>query len=81
MEEFSREYLQAKGLKSQGDFSIKEIFRKVKEGCYVSEICEGFGSIGIARIENKCKLMFPGENDEVEYVDFKKIFNEIKKSA
>jgi hypothetical protein len=76
MAEFSREYLQAKGIDCQGDFSILAEFRKLKEGCYIPEICEGFGSMGIARIENKCQLMFPGENDQVVFVDFQ----EFKKS-
>jgi len=76
MAEFSKEYCRVKGIDCQGDFSIMAEFRKLKEGCYIPEICEGFGSIGIARIEGKCKLMFPGENEEIKFVDFQ----EMKKS-
>jgi len=71
MAEFSREFFKVKGVDCKGDFSILSEFGKLKEGHYIPEICEGFGSIGIARIEGKCQLMFPGENDDCELVDFK----------
>ena len=46
MAEFSKQYCQATGFDFY-DFDIEEIFRDIKEGYYVSRICEGFGSTGI----------------------------------
>lgn len=48
---------------------------------YSREYCQakGFGSVGIARIDNKCKLMFPVENDEIEFVDFQEFQNNFQK--
>ena len=77
MSEFSREYFQAKGIDGQGDFSILAEFRKLKEGHYIPEICEGFGSLGVARIDGRCKLILPVENDEIDFVDFQEFKNNL----
>lgn len=53
MAEYSREYFELIGENMPGDFSYRKEFSKLKEGEYFYEICEGFGTIGITRINNK----------------------------
>lgn len=43
MAEFSKEWIKKKKLDTNHDFSIKKIFKKLKEGSSKSIICEGFG--------------------------------------
>ena len=67
MSEFSREYYEAKkDFDSTFDFCYFEIFKELKESEIVNEICEGFGSIGIARIKNQPQLLFK-VNGVIEY--------------
>ena len=68
MAEFSKQYCQATGLVFY-DFDIEEIFRDIKEGYYVSRICEGFGSTGILNKEGVCHLIFM--DDETESITTK----------
>ena len=67
MSEFSREYYEAiNDFDSTFDFCYFEIFKELKESEIVNEICEGFGSIGIARIKNQPQLLFK-VNGVIEY--------------
>ena len=68
MAEFSKQYCQATGFDFY-DFDIEEIFRDIKEGYYVSRICEGFGRTGILNKEGVCYLIFM--NDETESITTK----------
>ena len=68
MADFSKQYCQVSGF-DFFDFDIEEEFDKLKEGYYVSIICEGFGSVGILNKEGKCHLIFM--NDETESVTTK----------
>ena len=70
MAEFSKQYCQATGFDFY-DFDIEEIFRDIKEGYYVSRICEGFGSTGILNKEGVCHLIFM--DDEPESVTTKSL--------
>tara|TARA_R100001129_G_C5291961_1_gene239917 strand:+ start:611 stop:862 length:252 start_codon:yes stop_codon:yes gene_type:complete len=70
MAEFSKQYCQATGFDFY-DFDIEEIFRDIKEGYYVSRICEGFGSTGILNKEGVCHLIFM--DDETESVTTKSL--------
>lgn len=68
MAEFSKQYSEVSGL-GFCDFDIEEIFKDIKEGYYISRICEGFGSTGILNKEGECHLIFM--NDEEETVTTK----------
>ena len=68
MAEFSKQYCQATEFDFY-DFDIEEIFRDIKEGYYVSRICEGFGSTGILNKEGVCHLIFM--DDETESITTK----------
>ena len=68
MAEFSKQYCQATGFDFY-DFDIEEIFRDIKEGYYVSRICEGFGSTGILNKEGVCHPIFM--DDETESITTK----------
>ena len=70
MAEFSKQYSEVKGL-GFSDFDIEEIFKDIKEGYYISRICEGFGSTGILNKEGECHLIFM--NDEEETVTTKSL--------
>ena len=70
MAEFSKQYSEAVGLGFHG-FDIEEIFKDIKEGYYISRICEGFGSTGILNKEGECHLIFM--NDEEETVTTKSL--------
>ena len=70
MAEFSKQYCQATGFDFY-DFDIEEIFKDIKEGYYISRICEGFGSTGILNKEGECHLIFM--NDEEETVTTKSL--------
>jgi len=67
MSEFSREYYDSiNDFDTPFDFCYFEIFKELKESEIVNEICEGFGSIGIARIKNQPQLLFK-VNGVIEY--------------
>ena len=68
MAEFSKQYSDVSGL-GFSDFDIEEIFKDIKEGYYISRICEGFGSTGILNKEGVCYLIFM--NDETESITTK----------
>jgi hypothetical protein len=68
MAEFSKQYCQATGFDFY-DFDIEEEFKDLKEGYYVSKICEGFGSTGILNKEGVCYLIFI--NDKTESITTK----------
>jgi hypothetical protein len=68
MADFSKQYCQATGFDFY-DFDIEEEFKVLKEGYYVSKICEGFGSTGILNKEGVCYLIFM--NDETESITTK----------
>ena len=68
MAEFSKQYCQATGFDFY-EFDIEETFRDIKEGYYVSKICEGFGSTGILNKEGVCYLIFM--DDETESITTK----------
>ena len=70
MAEVSKQYCQATGFDFY-DFDIEEIFRDIKDGYYVSRICEGFGSTGILNKEGVCHLIFM--DDETESVTTKSL--------
>tara|TARA_R100000152_G_C6699969_1_gene129698 strand:- start:522 stop:758 length:237 start_codon:yes stop_codon:yes gene_type:complete len=70
MAEFSKQYSDVSGL-GFSDFDIEEIFKDIKEGYYISRICEGFGSTGILNKEGECHLIFM--NDEEETVTTKSL--------
>ena len=70
MDEFSKQYCHETGFDFY-DFDIEEIFRDIKEGYYVSRICEGFGSTGILNKEGVCHLIFM--DDETESVTTKSL--------
>ena len=58
MAEFSKEYIERKGLEVSPGFSIHLEFKKLKEGEMKSLICEGFGFKAIKKEDNTCKLLF-----------------------
>ena len=70
MAEFSKQYSDVSGL-GFSDFDIEDIFKDIKEGYYISRICEGFGSTGILNKEGECHLIFM--NDEEETVTTKSL--------
>ena len=70
MAEFSKQYSDVSGL-GFSDFDIEDIFKDIKEGYYISRICEGFGSTGILNKEGECHLIFM--NDEEEKVTTKSL--------
>lgn len=69
MAEFSKEYDQKEGM-GFSDFSIKEIFDKLDEGFYISQICEGFGSLAVLKNKGDCYLAFAVE--ETGNIEWKK---------
>lgn len=62
MADFSKQYCKISGF-DFFDFDIEEEFDKLKEGYYVSFICEGFGSIAILNDKGICSLIFINEED------------------
>ena len=75
MAEFSKQYTEVSGL-GFSDFDIEEIFKGIKEGYYVSKICEGFGSTGVLNKGGQCHLIFI--NDETESVTTKPLVEVIE---
>ena len=70
MAEFSKQYSEVKNL-GISNFDIEEIFKDIKEGYYISQICEGCGSVGILNKGGQCHLIFM--NDETESVTTKSL--------
>ena len=64
MSEFSWEYVQYSEMKLDPDFSYFDLFKKLKQGESLSQICEGFGTIGIRNIDGT-PFLVKTNNDEV----------------
>lgn len=67
MAEFSKEYFESINQDLPGDFSYKEEFSNLEEGEYFYEICEGFGTIGITRKNDKMYVLLKNEHDSIEF--------------
>ena len=55
-----------------GDFSVMDIFKDLKEGYYYPIICEGFGFVAIAKTNGNCKVAYTSnmETGEVVWKNF-----------
>ncbi len=67
MAEFSKEWIEKEKLEMTPDFSIKSIFKKLKEGESKSIICEGYGITKIINDDSVCFLEIKGK--KVSYED------------
>lgn len=70
MAEFSKEYFEFTNQDLPGDFSYKEEFAKLQENECFYEICEGFGTIGITRKNDKMYVILKNEQDPIEFSFF-----------
>ncbi len=64
MSEYSKEYVQYEELGSDYDFCYLDLFKKLKPNESMSQICEGFGTIGIRNIDG-VPFLVKGNNEEV----------------
>jgi len=58
MAEYSAEYLKNYDWKISPDFSIQDVFSKLKLGESVDKICEGYGFVKISNVNDTCLLTF-----------------------
>ncbi len=76
MAEFSKQYCIEYKLKFSGDFDIVEEFNKLTAGYYISQICEGYGFIAIAKdIDHKCLLAYRDKNGNVIWKNGENLIN------
>lgn len=68
MAEFSKEYTSRYMPDMPHDFSIQEEYLKLKEGYYISFICEGFGFIAIGNINGCSQVYYQINIDEGQWV-------------
>lgn len=73
MAEFSKEYADIVGDKFY-DFSYSEIIVDLKEGYYITEICEGLGTLGVEKANGIFYFITSAEGDLVEYSTFLNAF-------
>jgi len=78
MGEFSKEYIDTfnpDGIPA--DFSIIEEFSKLEEGSFTPKICEGYGFIGITKLNGECKVIFKNviSDNGMDIIDFNDIDN------
>lgn len=60
MAEFSKEWCEIEGDMVSPDFSVTEVFFKLKDGEYESIICEGFGFTHILNENGNCYVIIRG---------------------
>lgn len=58
MAEHSKEYYEKENIDRKADFSIEEIFQKLKPNTSVSKICNGLGKIKISDRDEECYIQF-----------------------
>lgn len=59
MAEFSYEFIEREGWDIPFDFSIQDVFNRLKDGGIAYAVCEGYGFTRIHRNANQCLLWFP----------------------
>jgi|SRR5690554_3774105 len=73
MAEFSKEYADIMGDK-YSDFSYPAIIKDLKEDYYITEICEGLGTLGVENKKGIYYFITSIEGDLVEYSTFLNAF-------
>jgi hypothetical protein len=64
MAEFSKQWCEKNEPNMPGDFDILEIHNQLEPNSYAHYICEGYGFLAIAKIENgDCALAMPVEGE------------------
>lgn len=67
---FSREYFRMNLLEFDGDFSYLDEYKSLNEGEAFLEICEGLGTYGIIKTQNKPYIIVNSSGETVEYEFF-----------
>jgi hypothetical protein len=67
MAEFSKQYREAFGF-NFNDFDYEEIFNDLKPNEAVSQICEGLGTLAVARSEDGRMLLGVEAEENPEYI-------------
>jgi hypothetical protein len=81
MAEFSKEYCDIWDQGFPHDFSIESIAKDLHKGNYYPIICEGFGSIAIAKDKwGRTKLAF-GSTDDYVWEDYEEFITKQKERA
>jgi len=70
MAEFSKQYQESFGF-DWNDFDYEEIFEKLEKNQVYPIICEGLGTLAVARSENDEMLLAVHDHDDPEYVVWK----------
>src|SRR5690554_7991595 len=73
MASFSKEYANIIRDKFY-DFSYSEIIKDLKEDHYITEICEGLGTLGVHKIKGVYYFILSYEGEIVEYSTFLNAF-------
>jgi len=68
MADFSKQWCDINDPEMPYDFDIIEEYKKLSEGHWIPVICEGFGFLGIANINNQCKVMIDNEWTDLDVV-------------
>jgi len=68
MADFSKQWCDINDPEMPYDFDIIEEYNKLSEGEWIPVICEGFGFLGIANINNQCKVMIDNEWIDLDVV-------------
>ena len=68
MADFSKHWCDINDPEMPYDFDIIEEYSKLSEGEWIPVICEGFGFLGIANINNQCKVMIDSEWTDLDVV-------------
>jgi len=72
MAEFSKQYIENFNMDWGYDFDIIEEFNKLKDNTYIPMICEGYGFVGIGKLNNSSEpsLLFDYEQAlKLNYLD------------
>jgi len=70
MAEFSKQYQESFGF-DWNDFDYEEIFEKLEKNQVYPIICEGLGTLAVARSENDEMLLAVHDHGDPEYVVWK----------
>jgi hypothetical protein len=70
MAEFSKQYQESFGF-DWNDFDYEEIFQKLEKNQVFPIICEGLGTLAVARSENDEMLLGVQDSEDPEYVVWK----------
>lgn len=66
MADYSKQFVEGQLMDEQfgWDFDIEDLAKELEERHMIPVICEGYGFIGILRLDGKIQLLFEDENSE-----------------